>query len=445
MKLKKFALRGLIIVAVCVALCMFFSGTIESITTPKVKIVKANRGKLTQNVELSATVVYPDTQDVSMRLPAGQTLTITRVNVRPGYEVEEGDVVLEAELTGYDSAREQAQASYDAALDELMALKRRYGTMTLRPTEESYARAYANLRSSIRAAADAETEMNLLLRSRNLRYSETGYPEGADEELCAAVDAYREARDLQAAAQLEFDQVSRRGIDENVWNYISESQTVQEKLEACSAAIVELEEYSRAAEAICAPHDGYISAVQLQAGAIYDGSAALYTITSEGSAPVLRADLEGVEQSVTEGMKVEFSSAKRGGISTKIASIGVNENGGKYADIELTKKMISAQGSLHSMTSSAQKITMAFKAAESTSLLPSSAVRGSGEDRFVYIVNEGSSGLGKIKKTIAKLPVTLIGESEGVASVSEDISYYQIAYMEDRPLNEGSAVMEYAS
>ena len=44
MKLRKFALRGLITVAVCVALCMFFSRTIESITTPKVKLVKASRG-----------------------------------------------------------------------------------------------------------------------------------------------------------------------------------------------------------------------------------------------------------------------------------------------------------------------------------------------------------------------------------------------------------------
>ena len=31
------------------------------------------------------------------------------------------------------------------------------------------------------------------------------------------------------------------------------------------------------------------------------------------------------------------------------------------------------------------------------------------------------------------------------ASVQEDIGYYTIAYMEDRPVNEGDAVMEYLS
>ena len=36
MKLKKFALKGLIILAVAVALCMFFARTVQTITTPKV-------------------------------------------------------------------------------------------------------------------------------------------------------------------------------------------------------------------------------------------------------------------------------------------------------------------------------------------------------------------------------------------------------------------------
>ena len=60
MKLKKIALRGLIGVAVLVALCMFFSGTIENITTPKVKLAKPSRGKLVEKLELNAALAYPD-------------------------------------------------------------------------------------------------------------------------------------------------------------------------------------------------------------------------------------------------------------------------------------------------------------------------------------------------------------------------------------------------
>lgn len=444
MKLRKFALRGLITVAVCVALCMFFSGTIESITTPKVKLVKASRGKLTQNVELSGEVTYPETQDVRMALPAGQTLTILKVNVRPGYPVKAGDAVIEAEITGYDAAMEAAQTAYEGALDAMMNLKRKYGNITLRQSEQGYAEAYAVLRSEIKAAARAETEMNLALRAEGLSYTEEGYPEGASMDVCIYVDAYRAAQAAMEAAQAEFDIYTRRGIDENVWSYITEAQTVQEKLDDCSADIVELEERRQDVAAICAGHDGYIAQMPLQPGMVYDGSTALYSITVPESGPVLRASLADVEQNITEGMKVEFPSAKRGDLKTKVLSIGYDETGKKYADIEITEEMISAQGSLFTMSQAPCALNVSFKASQSSCLLPSAAVRGSGEDRYIYTVSESSSGFGKIKKSVTKMKVSVIAEADGTVSIEEDVSYYNIAYMEDRPLSDGSAVMEYA-
>ena len=46
MNLKTFALRGMIILAVVIALCILFSGTIRTLTTPKVRFAKAKMGKL---------------------------------------------------------------------------------------------------------------------------------------------------------------------------------------------------------------------------------------------------------------------------------------------------------------------------------------------------------------------------------------------------------------
>ena len=37
----------------------------------------------------------------------------------------------------------------------------------------------------------------------------------------------------------------------------------------------------------------------------------------------------------------------------------------------------------------------------------------------------------------------MIAEADGTASIEEDLSYYSIAYMEDRALREGGDVMEY--
>ena len=63
MKLKKIAVRGLIALAFTVALCMFFANTIVTMTTPKVRIIKGDRGRLEQKITLDAVVYFPETTD----------------------------------------------------------------------------------------------------------------------------------------------------------------------------------------------------------------------------------------------------------------------------------------------------------------------------------------------------------------------------------------------
>ena len=98
MNAKKIAVRGIIILAALVALCMFFSGTVRTIATAKVKIVQPRQGKLTQTVDLSATLVYPVSNKVYIEDGAGVSLDILSVKVDAGYEVKEGDVLFEAEV-----------------------------------------------------------------------------------------------------------------------------------------------------------------------------------------------------------------------------------------------------------------------------------------------------------------------------------------------------------
>ena len=61
----------------------------------------------------------------------------------------------------------------------------------------------------------------------------------------------------------------------------------------------------------------------------------------------------------------------------------------------------------------------------------------------MFTVETSYSNLGNSRMTVRKLPVTVAGEADGVASVREEIGYYDIAYMEDRPINDGDAVMLY--
>ncbi len=440
MKLKKIALRGLIGVVVLVALCMFFSGTIENITTPKVKIAQASRGKLSEKVELEGTLAFPETAEQRMELPSGQTLTITKVNVRAGYPVKAGDVVLQAEVAGYEAAAKQARDEYEAALDERMEVERKNEGVTLRRSEQSYADSYAALRAAARVSAREKTQMEVLLRSEKLSYSEEGYPQGASDELKTQIDKYRVAMEKQNAAQEEFDRAARYGVSDEAWTLITERQSAQEKLEDCENKLVELEELKRSAQSITAPYDGTIAEINLKVGDTYDGSMPLYIMTAQGSNPALRAKLGGIEKNITEGMKVYVGA---NAIEAQVTGVGFDEAGEKYADVALTNEIIQSVGSLYSMSVNPVKLVMQFTAAESSCLLPAAAVRGSEDERYVYVINEQTSTFGKRKLTLSKTPVHVIAEADGVASIEEDLSYYKIAYMEDRALSENSSVMEY--
>ena len=440
MKLRKIALRGLIAVVVAAALCMFFSGTIENITTPKVKIVRASKGKLTEKLELSATLAYPQVEEPKLALPAEQTLTITRVNVREGFPVSKGDLLIEAVVTGYEAAIQQAQSDYDDALDELMEVERKSGGIVLRRSEQEYADSYAALRGAARETARKRTDMDVLLRAAGLTYAEEGYPKGAEDNVIAAVDAYRAAEEAQASAQATFDRAARYGVDDAAWAYITARQTAQEKLSDCADKLVELEELNRTAGEIRAPHDGVIASVPLKAGDTYDGTTALYAITADGTAPALRAELTDVEQTVAEGMEVQLP----GGAVAEITGIGYTETGARCADVAVIDRILKTEGSMYSLSMNPTKLILYFTAKEKTCLLPSSAVRGSGDSRFVYVVNERNTAFGQKKLSISKLPVTVIAEADGTASVEEDLSYYDVAYMEDRALADGSDVMRYA-
>ena len=90
------------------------------------------------------------------------------------------------------------------------------------------------------------------------------------------------------------------------------------------------------------------------------------------------------------------------------------------------------------------KLTVSYRSSASTTLLPVSAVRGSGESRYIYVVDEGSNALGETTLTIRRQDVTVLAEVGSTVSVQEDLGRVRVAYMEDRAISEGSTVMLYA-
>ncbi len=443
MNLKKFAIRGIVILAICVALCMFFSGTVRTITTPKVRLTAAKRGKLEERVELACKPAFPEVEEIGFSLDDDASLTIVKVNTREGYTVQEGDVLVEAKVANYDQLRKTAQESYDSASEALMSLENKSRGIRVNRRDEAYADAYFALRDARRAAVSLELSMETQLSREGLERTDEGYPEGASDALKEMIDAWREADAERAKAQAAMDSVSRYTVPEEVWSYITEQREQNEKKEEAEEELRRLVALDDQARAIVAPHAGYVATVEVKEGDVYDGSHPMLTITKADVLPTLRADTSELERAVSENMTATFNPDSYDAVETKVIATGTDDEGKKYADIEMTEQLIKARGSVYSMTQEDTTMTLIYRAREATSLLPTSAVRGSGDDRYVYVTEQNTAAFGGDTLKVHRMDVTVAGEYGGTTSIKEDISYYTIAYGEDRAISDGDAVMEY--
>lgn len=443
MNLKKFAIRGIVILAICVALCMFFSGTIRTITTPKVRLTAAKRGKLEERVELACKPAFPEVDELSFPLDSDATLTIVKVNTREGYTVQEGDVLVEAKVANYDQLKKSAQDSYDAASEALMTLENKNRGIRVSKRDQAYADAFFALRDARRVAVALELAMDTQLDREKLKRTETGYPDGASDALKDLIDQWREAAAAKAAAQKAMDDAARYTVPDDVWSYITEQREQQEKRDEAEADLRRLASLNDRAAAIAAPHAGYVATVDVKEGDVYDGSRPLLTLTKADKLPTLRADIAALTRNVSEGMTVALNPDSYDAIETQVVAVGTDSEGKKYADIELTEALIKARGSVYAMLQEETPMTLIYRAREATSLVPTSAVRGSGDDRYVYVTEQNTAAFGGSTLRLHKMDVTVLGEYGGTTSVKEDVSYYTIAYGEDRAISDGDAVMEY--
>ena len=124
--MKKFALRGLIILAIVVALCIFFSGTVRTLTTPKVRFAQAKMGKFEQSTSLTGKVVFPAEEEIHVAVPEGMHLTVTRVKATAGDKVKAGDLLAAAKVTDADKTLESLRKDYETARSSLRSLLRKW-------------------------------------------------------------------------------------------------------------------------------------------------------------------------------------------------------------------------------------------------------------------------------------------------------------------------------
>ena len=442
--MKKMAIKGLVALAAVVALCMFFSGTIKTISTAKVRLVTAKQGKLEEEIKLSGNLTFTQTEEVKLALASDQSVTIKRVRVAKGRKVAAGDVLFEAEVSGYDKEMESLRSDYESAQKELMELERKNGDVRLKRTEEIWVEAYDALAQSKDDLMNAQTQLEVAAKLAGVTLTDGRLPEKEqDETLLEAQKAVDKAQAAQDEAQKKFNSANRLGISENVISYITQSRTLNEKLTAAQEKITALDVLAQQAKQVTAPHDGYIVEINVKAGDSYDGRTAAIVISAEDGDAVLRADTSKIEKKIDKGTQVTVKRDNDKTLSKKVTDSGVDEEGKRYIDVKLTDKDIGNLGGGASLFSAAVDMTASYRATTSTTLLPASAVRGSGDNRYVYVVNEESNALGQRVLKVKKQDVKVLSEVGSTVSIQDDLSRQRVAYMEDRIISDGSEVMVY--
>ncbi|MBO4299326.1 MAG: hypothetical protein J5998_11050 [Clostridia bacterium] len=441
--MKKIAVRAMIVLAVVVALCMFFSGTIRTITTPKVRFTSARQGKFEMVTELTGQVHFKETEEMKLDVPQGASLTVNRVFVKAGEKVEEGDRLFAMAVVDCDKTIASLQSDYDAAEASLRDLVRKNGEVRLTRNEQAWMDAYYAAQEASQSKRDCRVEVQALLALEGLEMPQEGVPDGASDELIAAIEALGEAESASEAADEALDRLNRYAIADSTWTYLTQRREYEEKMASSEESMTKLTLLSREVKEVRAAHAGYVAEVLVEKGGTADASTVLLKLTPDAGAPVIRTDISDVKQSVSAGSVVSVETSRWGRLDTAVIDTGVTAAGSRYADVTITDDIIQANGSLSGMMQGDIKLRLTTRAQEATCLVSPSAVRGSGSDRYVYVAAKETSTFGGTQMKVQKVSVTVLNESASAVSVAEDLTRSQIIYMEDRALSEGDAVMEY--
>lgn len=412
--LRKRAGKGLVILFAVLLLCIFFSGTLKTLTTPKVRITSPSNGKLKDTVSLTGTFHVWEVEEIGGKeWPEDVTMTVKAVYAFPGQKVQAGDALFAVEVADYDAKMEAMQAEYLQKGQELLALEQ--NPVQLLRSDKQWIQAWDDLQAA---------EKKLLQKQLEGVVDETTQKQAED------------ARDAFFAAD-------RIGIDADAYAWYTQKQRLEEERGTQLEAMKNLKALQDQG-IITAPHAGYILSVAVQAGSPYDSRKAAVTMSANEVSICLRAYTAGSSRTISAGMTVLIPTPNKT-LRTKVAAVGYDAYGQAYADIELKEDMMNTLGGAAVLLNTPVTAQVQYTA-EATSLqLPVSALRSNALEDYVYIVLESENLFGSTVLKLEKQTVTVEDRSDTMVSVTGIARDAQVAYMEDRPLQDGMEVMPYGT
>ena len=455
MKLKRFALRGLIILAVAVALCMFFARTVQTITTPKVQLVTASNGRFEEKMTFQAQVYFPSTQEVTIKEAQKLNVKVKRVYVKPGHYVKKGETIFTAEATSYEEDMKKLRDAYADKSKELIQLDIDNRKLSKESRQNELYDAMMEARDTLTQAA-YDARFTALEAGVTL----SGDVSAWAQQLALMKDvpeAVRQAADKAAAAQSAYQAASdafyqilenkKLKVGDTTFKYINDRNALLEAMDKLTGDMVSLSVTMSALKEVKAERDGFIVSVNVADGDVYDGVKTAYTMSAEGSQPVLRVAVSNAKRSIADDTKAEIASDTYGTFKSKVEKTVVASDGSKYLHILMPEEWLSEDSSAvrRLVSDGGVQVSITYRAKQSTTLLPPSAVRSEGENAdYVYLIENSWGGfMSSSSMKVVKTSVTVLERSDKAVSIAEDLSYRQVADREDRALEDGQTVMEY--
>ena len=440
---KKFALRGMIVLAVIIALCILFSGTIRTLTTPKVRYAPVKMGKFESTTDLTGKVVFPETNEIALDIPEGLSLTVTRVAVSPGDKVKKGAKLMTTVVTDGEKTLATLQEEYNSAQEKLESWDRKNGSIRLSRGELQWKEAWENAREAEKKEREARLAVMAELDIGSGDTMPETLPEKAGKEAKAAWKTWETEKESLEKARSTLKSLDKFAISEETWSTLQQRDETEQKLKETESQIMQILLLQKQAETMTAPYAGYVVSLGAEKGGIITGDAPVITLTAEGKKPVIRTDISDIKQKVSKGTTITIPTDSWGRAETKVVDTGLSENGHPYADAEINDDVTWALGNVSKILDEEIKLKLTTKAQDNTCLVPSAAIRGSGNERYVYTGEQETSALAGSRITVQKVSVTVLAENAGTVSIAEDLVRSKVLYMEDRAITEGGAVMLY--
>lgn len=443
--MKKNALKGLIILCIVLLVCFFFSGTIKTLTTAKVMFVTPGYGKLKEQIVLTGYLTFLDTEEIHLTEKSeGMTFQVKKVNVTKGSKVSAGDVMLEVDVSIVDERIALQQNVYQKALESILALERQYAGLRLSRADREWIVAYDGLLSAQANSTQAHLALDVIAQTQGVVLQAGRVPKGIqNEELLAAQSEVDQADMELQAAQTMMDRAARTGITEDAYQYTIQYRALVDERDQAYTALVELLLLRQTNGYIIASHDGYVVDVLVNSGEMWSGNTAALVISAENSLCYLRAELPENTRVIADGSLVLLTGQDTKPIKAYVSKHGYNTNGKPILDIEINASDISMLGTTYSLMNKGIPMSINYVSASNTALLPIGAIRGSGDDQYIFIATEKYDVFGHAIYVIEKKAITILDETSEMAAVPDSGNMERVVYMEDRSIAEGSEVIPY--